>query len=305
MHLKLYINKLFNKLTLLSVLLVFSIVFLVALFLTISSIKSLSSNNVNYFLYPLWSPDNNPVKFGISSLMYGTIMTSVISTTVALIISIALSVLMNYYLPKYLSNIISTLIYVMSSIPSIIYGLLGLLFILKYSIQISSFLNKYFGFIPIFGTENHIFGRSLFTACIILIIMITPIITHFISESLFNIDNNLIEGAYSLGMYKEEVIRLILLPSVKLNIVTGTILGFTRAIGETVAVSLIVASNFSITKYILDAKSNTIAANIANNFKESLTIGKSALMSTGLVLFIMTMVLSIIVQRLLHNIDKY
>lgn len=209
-------------------------------------------------------------------LVFGTILSSLIALIIAVPISIGMALFITFYAPKKLANLASWVIDILASIPSIVYGLWGIFVLCPF---ISFFANNLLPSPP----------RVLFTLSIVLAVMITPIITSIIRDIYSGAPHLDIEAAYGLGATKWEMIRLSVLPYGAQGAISASMLGLGRALGETMAVLIILSPGRSFSFNIFGASLHqTIAGNIAAQFPEANALGVSLLTVTGLVLFIIT-----------------
>ena len=184
---------------------------------------------------------------------------------------------------------IGYLVDVLAAVPSVVYGLWGLLFLVPRLVPLQRFLADHLGFLPFFRNPDDVYGKSVFAAAVVLALMILPIIAAVSREVFRQVPGDLREAALALGATPWEVIRTSVLPSSRSGVVGAVMLGLGRALGETIAVALVLASTYEIDLRILEPGGNTIAANIATKFGEAGEIGRSALIASGLVLFAITL----------------
>ena len=193
----------------------------------------------------------------------------------------------------------------LAAVPSVIYGLWGLLFLLPHLIGLQVFLNHYFSWIPLFANDDNdglsTFSKSVFGASIVLAIMILPIVAAITREVLRQVDPAQKEAALALGATRWEMIRTAVLPPSRPGIVSAVMLGLGRALGETIAVALIIGNIFTISPKILVPGGATIAANIANKFGEAGATGRSALIASGLVLFVITLAVNLVARFVIYR----
>lgn len=263
----------------------------IALFLLAKALPAINKDSANFLTEKTWFPDNQPAVFGIAALTYGTLVTSVLAVIIAVPVAVGVALSITQYAPRRLAAPIAGLVDLLAAVPSVVYGLWGLIFLVPAITPLSKWLADYFGWIPIFKSEG-IFGKSLFTASVVLAIMILPIISA-ISREVFNqvpIEHK--EAAYALGATKWEMIRMAVLPYGRPGLISAVVLGFGRAMGETIAVALVLSANYEITPHLLTPGGNTIAANIANTYGDAQQVGQGALIASGLVLFAITLIVN-------------
>jgi len=278
-----------------------AILFLIGLFLVLSSLRAFRDVGFAFFSAPkVWNPDLR--KFGIGAVLYWTVVVSVIALLVAVPISIACALFITEYAPRRIRRWLTALIDLLAAIPSVIYGIWGLAFLQPHFVEVSGWLTKNLGFIPIFATDSANYSGSAFIIGVVLAMMVVPICTSVMREVFSQTPPGEKEAALALGSSRWGMIRAVVLPFGRGGIIGGAMLGMGRALGETIAVALLVSPVFTISPHILQSGSNSIAALIANYFSEaSVGHGIPALLAAGLALFVLTLVVnflaSIVVSR--------
>jgi phosphate transport system permease protein len=254
----------------------------------------------------LFSADWNPVTevYGAAGPIVGTIITSLLSLLIALPLALGVSVFLVQFCPRSLSKPIAVAVELLAGIPSIVYGMWGLFVLapwfathvqmpLMTEIDSNSFLGKLF-----YGIPN---GANIFTASLILAIMILPYMSAVFRELLLTIPAQVREAAYGLGSTSFEVISKVMLPYVKRGSVGVIMLGLGRALGETMAVTFIIGNSHGFPHSLFDSGS-TIASTIANEFAEATSeMHTSALVALGLVLFLLTFAVLALARALLAS----
>jgi phosphate transport system permease protein len=296
-------DKFFSALVIFSGWLVLAVLAAIAVFLIVKAIPALHDNKANFFTYKQWTPDGttpaknglddvaNP-KFGIGALAFGTVFASFLALIMAVPVAIGVALFIAYYAPRRLAQGLGYIVDLLAAVPSVVYGLWGLLFLVPHLIPLSEWLTRYFSWIPILDTEGG-YGKSIFAAALVLAVMILPIIAAISREVFLQVPQTQREAALALGATRWEMIRTSVLPFGKSGIASATVLGFGRALGETIAVALVLSSNFEIVYKIFTPGGNTIAANIANQYGDAGKIGLGALIASGLVLFVITLVVNL------------
>jgi phosphate transport system permease protein len=181
----------------------------------------------------------------------------------------------------------------LAAVPSVVYGLWGVAFLVPRLVPAQRWLDSTLGFIPVFHSRNGIYGRSLFAASVVLAIMILPIIAAIAREVFRQAPTTHKEAAMALGATRWETIRYAVLPFSRSGLVGAAMLGLGRALGETIAVALVLAASFDIHWHLVEPGGNTIAANIATKFGEAGLLGREALIASGLVLFAITLAVNV------------
>ena len=263
----------------------------IAIFLLKQALPAIHKDSVNFITYKGWAPDETPSKWGIAALLYGTVVTSALALLMAVPVAVGVALWLTNYAPRRLARPLGYLIDLLAAVPSVVFGLWGLVWLVPHMIPVSAWLSKYFGWIPIFDSDGA-FGKSIFTASVLLAIMILPIIAAVSREVFLQVPADHKEAAWALGSTRWEMIRMAVLPYGRPGIISAAVLGFGRALGETIAVALVLSANYEISHKILEPGGNTIAANIANTFGEAGGVGRGALIASGLVLFILTLIVN-------------
>jgi phosphate transport system permease protein len=192
----------------------------------------------------------------------------------------------------------------LAAVPSVVYGLWGVAYLDDKIKPVSAGLHHAFGWIPLFGDTGGRYGRSIFLAAVVLAIMILPIIAALSREIFLQVPAGNREAAYALGATRWEMIRTAVLPFSRPGITAAVMLGLGRALGETIAVALVLLSNFDITAKVLGPGGNTVAANIATKFAEYGPTGRGALIATGLVLFVIAFLVNLAARGIVYRSSR-
>jgi phosphate transport system permease protein len=258
------------------------------------------AEGISFITSSEWSPSNG--KFGALAFIYGTIVTSVIALVIAVPLSLGVSLFLTEYAPKRLRAPIGYAVDLLAAVPSVIYGLWGVFVLLPLFLQpIADFLADYLGFIPIFAGPPS--GLSYFGAGVILAIMITPIISSLTREVFDTVPDADRQAAYALGATRWEMIRQSVLPRARGGIVGAVMLGLGRALGETIAVALLVGSAVKVDASIV-RPGYTMAAVIANQFSEATGDHIRALVAVGVVLFVMTIIINMAARAIVWRFNR-
>jgi phosphate transport system permease protein len=245
-----------------------------------------------------------PVKenFGALSFIYGTVVSSLIALVIALPVSIGVAVFLSEIAPSIIKTTVSFLVEILAAIPSIIYGFWGIFVLAPFlRTDIQPVLQSYLGFLPFF--KGNPIGFGLLAAGIILAIMVIPIITAITRDVLNAIPVSQREAAYALGATRWEAIKMALL-NAKSGILGATILGLGRAVGETMAVTMLIGNKAQISLSLFEP-AYTMASVIANEFAEaSGRIHLSALIEVGLVLFGVTFIINSFARILIYSFTR-
>jgi phosphate transport system permease protein len=190
---------------------------------------------------------------------------------------------------------------VLAAVPSVVFGLWGVFYLVPRLVPMQQWMDQQLGFIPLFQSEDDIFGRSVFAASVVLAIMVLPIVAAICREVFRQVPAANREAALALGATKWEMIRLSVIPPSRSGIVGAIMLGLGRALGETIAVALVLAASFNINFRIFEPGGNTIAANIATKFGEAGFLGREALIASGLILFVITLAVNMVARAVVYR----
>ena len=280
---------------------VLAIIAAIALFLVIEAIPALSANKENFFTFTKWAPNAlDDAHFGIASLAFGTILSAAIALIVAVPVALGIALYLSHYAHRRVATTLGFAIDLLAAVPSVVFGLWGREFFAVPVHDFSVWLNKYFGWFPLFSSDGR-FGHSVLLGSLVLAIMILPIVTSLSREVFMQTPREHEEAAMALGATKWEVIRTAVLPYGRPGIVASVMLGLGRALGETIALAMTLGSSFVISWSVVEPGGNTIAANIANAFGEANDQGRSALIASGLVLFAITLIVNMTARAIVRR----
>ena len=293
-------DRIFSGLALGSGAFVVLLILLVAGFLVSQAIPALMDDKANFLTDRVWELTAGSLRFGIPDLLYVTVISSVVAMILAVPVAIAVALFLTQYAPKRLATPLGYLVDLLAAVPSIIYGLWGQQILAPYVKPVQTFLEKFFGWIPLFDPPSS--SGTIFLASVVLAIMILPIVTALSREVFDQTPLAHKEGALALGATKWEMIRTAVLPFGTPGVVSAAMLGLGRALGETIAVTIIVSTNPGAFRFSLFSGGETFASKIANNASEFDTPLKAgAFISAGLVLFILTFLVNaaarVIIER--------
>ncbi|MGW1793011.1 phosphate ABC transporter permease subunit PstC [Streptomyces tubercidicus] len=263
----------------------------IAVFLTYRSVLAISGDKANFFTTLDWNASGLEPKFGIAVLAFGTVVSSVIAMIIAVPVAVGIALFISHYAPRKLSSLLGYVIDLLAAVPSIIYGLWGALFLVPHLTGLYTWLDDYLGWTGIFEYGGGA-ARSLFTVGILLAIMILPIVTSVSREVFLQVPKMHEEAALALGATRWEVIRMSVLPFGRSGVISASMLGLGRALGETMAVATVLSPSFLINASLLDPGGGTFAQNIASKFSEADQFGQDALIASGLVLFVITLLVN-------------
>lgn len=250
------------------------------------------------------SSEWNPIKgqFGALPFIYGTLVSSLIAIVISVPLSLGIAIFLVEQAPTFLSRPLGFLVELLAAIPSVVYGLWGIFILAPFlRVHVEPLLQNWFGWLPIF--QGQITGIGLLTGGVILAIMVTPIISAIVRDVLTAVPSSQREAALALGATKWETTRVVLVNGAP-GIAGAVILGLGRAIGETMAVTMVIGNRPQISASLF-APSYTIASVIANEFTEATEdIYLSALVELGLILFLVTFVVNAIARILVWNVTR-
>ncbi|NRQ39055.1 phosphate ABC transporter permease subunit PstC [Nonomuraea sp. NN258] len=276
----------------------------IAVFLIAEAIPALRANKGDFFTDLTWNPNGDQV-FGIAALAFGTVLSSAIALVIATPIAVGVALFISHYAPRKLASPLGYLVDLLAAVPSVVYGLWGLAFLVPLLRTPSQWLNEHLGWFPLFAGEGAIGGKTMLAGGIVLAIMILPIIAAISREVFLQAPKMNEEAALALGATQWEMIRMAVLPFGRPGVISAAMLGLGRAMGETIAVALIFPATFDITFEILTPHANSIAANIANGFGEITPIGRGALIASGLVLFVITLLVNTAARLVINRRKEY
>ncbi|GCD35826.1 phosphate transport system permease protein [Streptomyces chrestomyceticus JCM 4735] len=276
----------------------------IAAFLTVRSVIAISGDHANFLTYFEWNTSGPEPEFGIAVLAFGTVVSSVIAMVIAVPVAVGIALFISHYAPRRLASPLGYVIDLLAAVPSIIYGLWGALFLVPHLTGLFSWLDDYFGWTGIFSYADEA-PRALFTVGILLAIMILPIVTSVSREVFLQAPKMHEEAALALGATRWEVIRMSVLPFGRSGIISASMLGLGRALGETMAVATVLSPSFLINLSLLNPGGGTFAQNIASKFSEADEFGQDALIASGLVLFVITLLVNGAARMIIARRKEY
>jgi phosphate transport system permease protein len=227
----------------------------------------------------------------VAPLAFGTVLAATLAAVLAVPLAVAVALFITHIAPPRIALTLGYLVDLLAAIPSIVYGLWGIFVLGPAAVPVMKWLEEKLSFIPIFEGPASTTGRTMLVAGLVLAVMILPIVSAVAREVFSQTPRRLQEGAQALGATRWEMIRMTVLPFGKSSIISGAMLGLGRALGETMAVTIILSVSGIVSfNLISQANPSTIAANIALQFPESSGLAINVLIATGLVLFAITLV---------------
>ena len=243
-------------------------------------------------------------EFGIGPMLVGTVIVSAIAMLFAVPMSIAGALYIEFYATGRVRRILSALLDLAAAIPSLIFGLWGIQVFTNLGQSWAEFLATRMGWFPLFSTISDNYGRSPFVAGCVLASMVVPITTSVAREVYSRTPRELIDTCYALGGSKWGAIKTVVLPFGKSGVVGGAMLGLGRALGETIAVYLVLNLNFRYTFRILESEGGNVASLIAQRFGESTSEELTALVAAGFVLFLLTLTVNMIASAIVTKTTR-
>jgi len=262
---------------------------------------SIHAFGLKFFVSQNWDPVND--QFGALPFVYGTLVSSLLALIIAVPLSVGVAVFLTEMCPRALRGIISFLVELLAAIPSVIYGLWAIFILVPIlRLHVEPWLSRYFGWSGLF--EGAPFGIGMLAAGVILAIMIIPIIASITREVMTAVPRQQREAVLALGATRWEMIRVGVLRNARAGILGGIILGLGRALGETMAVTMVIGNRPEIARSLF-APGYTMASVIANEFSEATgDLYLSALVEIGLALFLVTIITNAIAQLLVWSITR-
>ncbi len=238
----------------------------------------------------------------IGPLIFGTLLSAVIALVVATPLAVAIALFITNYAPRRVAQALGYLVDLLAAIPSIVYGFWGVAWLAPQLVPFYRWLEANLGFIPLFAGPTSSTGRTMLTAGLVLAIMILPIISAITREVFLQVPALHREAALALGATRWEMIRMAVLPYGRSGIVGGAMLGLGRALGETMAIALVLSVSGGITfNLISSGNPSTIAANVALEFPESTGIDVNTLIASGLALFLITFAVNMLARWVVNR----
>jgi phosphate transport system permease protein len=245
----------------------------------------------NFFTKTVWNPAAG--RFGVLGLLEGTLIIATIAMVLAVPLAIGMALFINEYAPARLRRVLTTMVDLLAALPSLLFGIWALGALQQHLVRVSKFLTSHLSVLPFMHIRS---GASLtgssFVAGVVVAVMILPIVTSVSRDVMAQVPREQCEGALALGGTRWGMIRSVILPFARSGIVGAAILGFGRALGETIAVALIISPIVGVNTHILQGGASSVASHIAVHFGEATPIERSGLVAAGLALFLMTLFVS-------------
>ena len=279
-------------------------IILISIFIVVyfESSESISKYGLRFLFSSSWNPVTD--EYGAFTAIYGTLFTSFASLFIAIPLGVGTAVFITEnIIPRYIRNVIGLLVELLAAIPSVVLGLWAVFIMEPFLRPFLNIIYEKFGFIPFFGTQPT--GAGMMPAVLILVVMILPIITSISKDSLNQVPTKLKQAAYGIGATRWTTIFKVIIPAAISGITGGVLLSLGRAMGETMAVTMIIgnSNNFS---WSIFAPSYTISSMLANQFGEADGSQVSSLMYAALILMVLTLIVNILAQWIVKKMSlKY
>lgn len=290
----------FENITRLFAFVLFALVVLMAYEMFRQSTLSINKFGWGFITSTTWDPVHD--KFGALPFIFGTLFSSLIALLIALPLSVGIAIFLSEFAPGWLEQPVSLLVELLAAIPSIVYGLFGMFIMAPWLRKtVEPFLGDHLGFIFLF--KGPPYGLGMLAAALILTVMILPIITSISRDVMKSIPESQREAAFALGATKWETVKVVL-TGAKSGILGATLLGLGRAIGETMAVTMVIGNRPHISFSLFDP-GYTMASVLANEFTEATSdLYISSLIEIALLLFVITIILNAIARFIVWSVTK-
>jgi phosphate transport system permease protein len=264
---------------------------------------SISKFGLGFVFHTAWQPNPPFEEFGAGTLLFGTMVTSVFALFLGAPIAVSIGLFLSLLAPKGVSRVISPLVEMLAAIPSVILGFWGILVLAPFVHEhIEPFLHDKLGFIPLFGPPQTT-GASVFTASLILTIMVVPIIASISRDLFLSVPKDVQDGASALGATRWEVVRGVVLPSTASGVIAASLLGLGRALGEAIAVTQVIGAGSEIHASLFET-GDTLAGRIANQFPGAITqLHQASLFYLGVILLVIGVVSNVGAQWIGRRFD--
>jgi phosphate transport system permease protein len=268
----------------------------VATFLVAQSIPALTADSADL-------PKGDSIVAYIWPLLFGTLLAAVIALLVATPLAVAIALFITYYAPRRMAQGLGYVVDLLAAIPSIVFGFWGIAWFAPRLVPLYDWLAEHASWIPLFSGPASPTGRTMLTAGLVLAVMILPIISAISREVFSQAPALHREAALALGATRWEMIRMAVLPYGRSGVIGGAMLGLGRALGETLAVAIVLSVSPGIVSFNLISSTNpsTIAANIALNFPDSSGLAVNALIASGLALFVITFAVNFFARAIVNR----
>ncbi|MGW6561176.1 phosphate ABC transporter permease subunit PstC [Streptomyces hydrogenans] len=280
--------------------LVLAVMLLVGGFLLHRAWQALDRAGGSFLTTENWEPDAG--RFGIAAVLTGTVLIALVAIVVAVPLATGAALYISEYAPPRLRRTLISTVDLMAAVPSVVYGLWGVFWLEESILPIARWISAYLGWIPFLRVEGAdpddplapptVYTSSTFVAGLVVAMMVAPIICSIMREVFSQAPAGEREGAYALGATRWGMIRSVVLPFGKGGMIGGTMLGLGRALGETIAVYMVISQVFTVQWHVLQTGTSSVSSLIALRYGEATAFGMSALMAAGFALFVMTLIVN-------------
>lgn len=282
--------------------LVVGLLLAIAVFLVVRAWPAFGRAGSRFLTERQWFPDATPPRFGVAALVFGTVVSSALALVIAVPVAIGSALFVTEVAPPRIGRWLGYLVDLLATVPSVVYGLWGVAFLVPRLVPVERALDATVGrVVPLFDSRSDSYGRSLFAASVVLAVMVIPIVAAIAREVFRQVPRENRDAAMALGSTRWETIRLSVLPPSRGGLAAAAMLGLGRALGETIAVALVLSASFEVNPHLFEPGGNTIAANIATKFGEAGAAGRDALIASGLVLFAITLAVNLAARAVVHR----
>ncbi|MDZ8068353.1 MAG: phosphate ABC transporter permease subunit PstC [Nostoc sp. DedQUE08] len=266
----------------------------------IASWPAIQKFGAGFLVNTTWNPVND--SYGVLPQIYGTLVSSFIGLLIAVPIGVGTAIVLSEdFLPAKVKLVLVFAVELLAAIPSVVYGVWGIFVLVPILTSLGKWLNGYFSWLPFFSTSPT--GPGMLPAGVILAIMTLPIITALSRDALISVPPSLRQASIGLGATRWETILQVLIPAAFSGIVSAVMLGLGRAMGETMAVTMLIGNSNNISLSLL-APANTISSLLANQFSEASGLQVAALMYAALILFFLTLVVNILAELIVLRVKR-
>jgi len=273
-----------------------------AIFLLREAKPAITSTGVRTYMFGhVWNASAG--KFGVGGLVIGTVIIAAIALGTAVPLALGLALFINEYAPNRLRSVLTSVVDLLAAIPSLVFGIWGLFALQGRMVPIAKWFGAHLSAIPIFRltSNSSLLVASAFVAGTVVGIMILPIITSVSRDVMAQCPREQVEGALALGGTRWGMIRAVMLPFGKSGIIGATLLGFGRALGETIAVALLISIVYQPNWHVLESGAGSVAAVIAVHFGEATALERSGLVAAGLALFFLTIAVNLVARQIVNR----
>jgi phosphate transport system permease protein len=287
----------FRHMTRTLALLAFGMVIWLVVQIAVTAEPAIQEHGVDFLTSSKWDPGKK--EFGIAPQIGGTLYSSILGVALGSLFGLAVAIYLTQdFIPVKLELLLKNVIELLAAIPSVVYGLWGIFVVIPLLRPVCNWLHEILGAIPIFGTR--LAGPGLLPAALVVAIMVLPTVTAISRDAIASVPPRLREAAFGLGATRWEAIFGVILPTASRGIYGSIILAFGRAVGETMALAMLLGNSNSFS-WSLFSPGNTLAALLANQWPESGAIEKGALMYAGLVLLAITLLINVVGTLILQR----